>query len=71
MAAVAPNGSGFRSARVGSLLPADYFPVADCSLRVDYFRPDVDCSHFHQPREDEEHFALAQNSALPHSCRVD
>jgi hypothetical protein len=75
MAAVAPNGSGFRSARVGSLVLADYFPAADCSLRVDYFHSAVGCSHFHQPREDEEHFALDRNSAVPlalkDSCQVD
>jgi hypothetical protein len=75
MAAVAPNGSGFRSARVGSLVLADYFPAADCSLRVDYFHPAVGYSHFRQPREDEEHFALGRNSAVPlplkGSCQVD
>jgi hypothetical protein len=49
--------------------------VADCSLRVDYFHPAVGYSHSRQPREDEEHFALGRNSAVPlplkGSCQVD
>jgi hypothetical protein len=75
MAVVAPNGSDSRSVRVGSLLPAGYFPAADCTLRVDYFLPVLSYSHSRQPKEDEERFALARNSAVPlplkDLCQVD